>query len=197
VVSAFDLSRNRVRNHGVTMMEISIRKKIWGTAVSLILVGLVAPAVFWLICAGIDRTWGLTKIIVEPWSSVLTAASALVGVFWILWAWSYLLYVGKGLPLEVFGRPLHPTSLLVTTGPYGYARNPMVLGLLFVLLAVAFFRGTLSGFVLVPVVGLGAWVYLAGFEENGLVRRFGEDYEKYRRSVPLLFPRLSAYVHNP
>lgn len=176
-------------------MEISVQKKVWGTAVSVILVGLVAPAVFWLVCAGIDRAWGAGRILFSPWSSVLTATSAFIGVFWILWAWSYLLYVGKGLPLEVFGRPLHATQALVTTGPYAYTRNPMVMGLLFILLAVACFRGTPSGFVLVPVVEIGAWIYLIGFEEKGLRTRFGDDYEKYRSSVPLLFPRLSAYVH--
>lgn len=176
-------------------MEISIRKKIWGTAVSLVLVALVAPAVFWLVCAGIDRALGLPRLVFQPWSQILTAASAVIGLFWILWAWSYLLYVGRGLPLEVFGRPLHATQVLVTTGPYGFTRNPMVLGLLFILLAVAFFRGTLSGFIGVPIVGLGAWIYLAGFEEKGLVRRFGERYTKYRNSVPLLFPKLSIYVH--
>lgn len=178
-------------------MEINARKKIWGTAVSLVLVGLVAPAAFWLVCVGIDRAFGLRRLVFEPWASVLTATCALIGVFWILWAWNYLLYVGRGLPLEVFGRPLHPTQMLVTTGPYAYTRNPMVIGLLFLLLAIAFFRGTLSGFVLLPIVGLGAWVYLVGFEEKGLVRRFGDDYQRYRDSVPLLFPRLSAYVHNP
>jgi len=125
----------------------------------------------------------------------LTATSALIGVFWILWAWSYLLYVGQGLPLEVFGRPLHPTKILVTTGPYGYTRNPMVLGLLFILLAVAFFRGTLTGLIGVPLVGIGAWIYLRMFEEPELARRFGESYLTYRNCAPLLFPKLRTYVH--
>jgi len=73
----------------------------------------------------------------------------------------------------------------------------MVLGLLFLLLAVAFYRGSASGFALVPIIAVGAWIYLAVFEEKGLVARFGDDYERYRSSVPLLFPRLSAYVHAP
>jgi len=178
-------------------MSISTHKTIWGTAVSLLVVGLTLPVAFWLVCIGADRALGLTRVIGEPWTSVLSAACALVGVFWIGWAWSYLLFVGQGLPLEVFGRALHPTRALVTTGPYSYTRNPMVLGVLFILLGVAFFRGSVSGFVLVPVIAFGAWLYLALFEERGLVARFGEDYLRYRGAVPLLFPRLSAYVHAP
>jgi protein-S-isoprenylcysteine O-methyltransferase Ste14 len=178
-------------------MEISARKKVWGTAASLVLGIIVVPGLFWLICAAIDDVLNLHRVVFQPWSAVVTAACVLVGVFWILWSWSYLLYVGKGLPLEVFGRPLHPTKILVMTGPYSYTRNPMVLGLLFILLAVAFFRGTYSGFVGVVVVGLAFWIYLLVFEEQGLIQRFGADYDKYRRGVPLLFPKLSAYVHNP
>ena len=61
-------------------------------------------------------------------------------------------------------------------------------------LAARFFIAFL---VVLGLIGLTAWLYLAVFEEKGLVARFGEDYEKYRGGVPLLFPRLSAYVHAP
>lgn len=176
-------------------MEISFRKKVLGTAVSLVLFGLVAPALFWLVCLWVDRALGLGRLVFSPWSSVLAAMSAFIGVFWISWAWSYLLYVGKGLPLEVFGRPFQPTQVLVTTGPYGYTRNPMVLGLLFILLGVAVFRGTASGFIGVPLVWLGAWLYLMAFEEKELMHRFDGSYAKYRSGVPLLFPRLRTYIH--
>ena len=179
------------------MNKISTHKTVLGTAVSLFLLGVVAPAVFLVISAGIDRALGLSRVVGEPWSSFVGAASILMGAFWILWAWSYLLFVGRGLPLEVFGKALHATRVLVTTGPYAYTRNPMVLGLLFILFGLAFLRGSMSGFVIVPFIGLIAWLYLAAFEEKGLVARFGTDYEKYRASVPLLFPRLSAYVHAP
>ena len=178
-------------------MDIGTHKKALGTAVSLVFIGMLAPVAFWLISAGLDEAFGFKRLVGQPWSSVICATSALVGVFWILWSWSYLLFVGRGLPLEVFGRAFHPTQVLVTTGPYAYTRNPMLLGLMFILLAVAFYRGTASGFVLVPAIGLLTSIYLVAFEETGLVKRFGADYEKYRHNVPLLFPRLSAYAHIP
>lgn len=178
-------------------MSISTHKSVLGTAASLVLIGIVAPAVFWVVSAAIDMALGLPRVVGTPWSQVVSGAAALIGVFWILWAWSYLLFVGRGLPLEVFGRALHPTKVLVTTGPYAYTRNPMILGLLFILLGVAFLRGSVSGLVLVPVIGFGVWLYLVEFEEKGLIARFGETYQTYRRGVPLLFPRLSAYVEAP
>lgn len=178
-------------------MTISAHKRVWGTALSLLVIMIVLPAVFWAACFGIDRWLALPRLIGEPWSSVLAASSGLVGVFWILWAWSYLLFVGKGLPLEVFGWALHPTRVLVTTGPYAYTRNPIVLGVLFLMLGVAFVRGSISGFVLVPVAAFGSWLYLLLFEEKGLAARFGEQYERYRACVPLLLPRLTAYNPAP
>jgi len=178
-------------------MTISTRKTILGSALSLFLAIIVAPGVFWAVCFGLDRAFGLTRLVGEPWTSVLSATFGLIGIFWILWAWSYLLFVGKGLPLEVFGRALHPTRVLVTTGPYAYTRNPMVIGVLSLLLGVAFLRSTLSGFVLTPAVALGTWIYLAAFEEKGLLERFGEDYRRYRAEVPLLLPWFTAYSRVP
>lgn len=178
-------------------MTISTHKTIWGTILSLLVIVIVLPGAFWVVCIGLDRGLGLTRIVGEPWTSVIGAACGLVGIFWVLWAWSYLLFVGRGLPLEAFGRALHQTRVLVTTGPYAYTRNPMVIGVLFLLLGVAFIRGSLSGFVLVPLILLGVWLYLVVFEEKSLTARFGENYERYRASVPLLLPRLSAYTHVP
>lgn len=169
-------------------MTVSIHKKVAGTAGSLVLIA-IGAVVYWFVTIGIDRAAGWSRIVFQPWASILAATCFLIGVFWILWSYSYLLYVGKGLPLEVFGRPLHPTSTLVTTGPYAYVRNPMVLGLLFVLLGIAFLRGSLSAFLLLPAVAVVAWLYLAIFEEKELVTRFGDDYIDYRRRVPLLIPR--------
>ena len=36
-------------------------------------------------------------------------------------------------------------------------------------------------------------VYFKIFEEKELVKRFGADYENYKNSVPLLFPKFTSY----
>ena len=48
-----------------------------------------------------------------------------------------------------------------------------------------------------PILTVLTLIYLVTFEEKALERRFGDDYRHFRRNVPLLFPRLSAYVHLP
>ena len=178
-------------------MSISVKKAVVGIALSVVGVGLVIPVAFWFVALALDRAFGLKPMFGKPSSQILSAAAILVGAFWISWAYSFLLFVGKGLPLELFGRAFHPTRILVTTGPYAYTRNPVVLGLLFVLLGVAILGGSISGLVMVPIVAVLTLLYLLAFEEKGLVGRFGADYEEYRRNVPRLVPRISPYIHEP
>lgn len=176
-------------------MATNVERTVLGITLTLITVGLVIPLTFWAAAYGLDIAFGWNRILGRPSSDILAAAAVLIGIFWVTWAYSYLHFVGKGVPFEVFGYELHPTCVLVTTGPYAYMRNPMVFGMLFMLLGVAFFRGSWGGWVLLPVVVTAAWLYLVIFEEKGLAARFGADYQEYRRNVPLLIPRLRPYVH--
>jgi len=176
-------------------MTVTLKKAVFGLAVTLLALGMAAPVAFWFVSVALDDAFGLRPVIPKPVSLILAATAILIGVFWATWAYSYLVFVGKGLPLEVFGRALHPTSYLVTAGPYAYARNPMMLGLFFGLLGVACLARSLSGLVLVPILAAIFLVYAARFEEPHLARRFGTDYEEYRGNVPSLIPRLTAYMH--
>ncbi len=178
-------------------MSMGIKKTVVGLTVSLFLVEICVPVAFWFVAIALDRALGLRMNLPEPVPQILSATCLLIGVFWISWAYSYLVFVGEGLPLEVFGRALHPTRILVTTGPYAYVRNPMLLGLLFVLFGVAFLGRSTSGLILTPIIGVAAIVHMVEFEEKGLARRFGADYEEYRRNVRAIFPHLRPYIHEP
>jgi protein-S-isoprenylcysteine O-methyltransferase Ste14 len=177
------------------MMSIGVKKAVAGVVIALVVFVLGIPILFWLAVRAVDRALGWPHIMGDGPAFILAAVSALAGVFWVTWSWSYLIFVGRGLPIEAFGKALHPTRVLVTAGPYAYTRNPMVLGYLMILLGVAFLGRSISGVVAIPILAAGTYGYLVTFEEKALVARFGQDYERYRRSVPSLFPRLSAYVH--
>ena len=80
-------------------------------------------------------------------------------------------------------------SRLITTGIYRYTRNPMYLMLV---------HGVLGTFLLVPnLLTLALWVGttfacygLCLEEEKGLLKKYGEEYEHYKKEVGLLFPKL-------
>ncbi len=81
--------------------------------------------------------------------------------------------------------PLRPAraSALVTSGVYGVTRNPMYVGLLFLLLAWTVFLGALT-----PLLGPVAFVlYIGRFqiapEERALERAFGTSFTQYAARV--------------
>lgn len=81
--------------------------------------------------------------------------------------------------------PLDPSqaSSLVTTGIFGYTRNPMYLGLFMLLTAWTLWLGNIFNVLL-----LAAFVwYMTNFqikpEEEALSKLFGEPYDIYRNKV--------------
>lgn len=107
-----------------------------------------------------------------------------------LGAWCVLLFarVGRGTLA-----PWDPTQRLVVVGPYRYVRNPMISGVLTILLGESLLFG--SRRLLAWAVGF--WllntVYFIFSEEPGLEQRFGEDYREYRARVPRWVPRLTPW----
>ena len=89
--------------------------------------------------------------------------------------------------------PWSPTQKLVITGPYQYCRNPMITGVLFILLGEALI------FYSVPILKWAAafvvinTFYFLLYEEPSLHKRFGDDYLTYKKNVPRWIPRLTPY----
>jgi protein-S-isoprenylcysteine O-methyltransferase Ste14 len=86
--------------------------------------------------------------------------------------------------------PWDPTQHLVVRDVYRHVRNPMISGVLFILLGEAAFFDSLPLLVWFGLFFLGNAIYFPLVEEPGLVRRFGAEYERYRANVPRWIPRL-------
>jgi len=114
---------------------------------------------------------------------VLVAAGAYV----VLRAFVRFVREGRGTPA-----PIAPTEELVVGGDYRFVRNPMYVGV------VAAILGQALTFLDPWVLGYGvlAWAVMASFarwyEEPALLRRYGAQYEEYRRRVPAWLPRLRS-----
>jgi protein-S-isoprenylcysteine O-methyltransferase Ste14 len=82
---------------------------------------------------------------------------------------------------------------VVASGPYRFVRNPLYLGILFMMAAMGFaMPPTGAVFTLALVVVFLLRLILA--EEAHLTEQMGETYKAYLRAVPRLLPRLRTNV---
>ncbi len=114
-----------------------------------------------------------------PYRKALSRIFLVIGFF--LGVLGVVTFRMKGTTVD----PMQPkkASKLVTHGIYQYTRNPMYLGLVFILIGGAIRIGNPLG--VLPIM-LFIW-YMNEFqikpEEEVLIENFGEDYEAYTRKV--------------
>ncbi|MBK3393050.1 isoprenylcysteine carboxylmethyltransferase family protein [Psychrobacter sp. M9-54-1] len=142
---------------------------------------------------------------VPPVAQVIITAAAMYGVSKMVPALTFslngstALAVGlgmMGMSLGVMGvtqfrkaqttpnpQALEKVSSLVTSGIYGYSRNPMYLGLVLILLGWAFYLSHFLSFVLLPVFILYMTRLQIQPEEQMMARKFGKTYQAYLNKV--------------
>ena len=79
--------------------------------------------------------------------------------------------------------PFKPASSLVTSGIYGWTRNPMYLGIALIYAGIAILLNSLLALVLLPVVLVIIQTRVIAREEAYLERAFGNDYLAYKHRV--------------
>lgn len=92
--------------------------------------------------------------------------------------------------------PWHPTRKLVTRSLYAHMRNPMILGVNIVLIGEAITFRSINILIWAGCFFILNTVYFIFSEEPGLTKRFGEEYEEYKRNVPRWIPRRKPW-HPP
>lgn len=90
--------------------------------------------------------------------------------------------------------PWSPTKHMVIVGPYRYMRNPMILGVLLILLGESICLYSLPILIWFAACFIINHLYFIKSEEPGLVRRFGEEYEQYKENVPRWIPRRRPWI---
>lgn len=122
------------------------------------------------------------------------------------WAWLGAVLCGLGIVLAIwtntlFARfgdgtaaPWDPPQRFVVLGPYRHVRNPMILGVVALLLSEASLFRSSPLAIWAAVFFAANMVYFPWIEEPGLAERFGEPYRNYKRHVRRWVPRLRPWV---
>jgi protein-S-isoprenylcysteine O-methyltransferase Ste14 len=108
-----------------------------------------------------------------------------------LFSWTLRLFFTRGRGTLA---PWDPPTRFVAIGPYRHVRNPMITGIVLVLLGEALTMRSQPHAVWAAVFALMNVVYIPLIEEPGLERRFGRDYTLYRENVPRFVPRLTGWT---
>jgi len=188
--------------HGLRCEKMLVMGKMTNVGTSYLLVILIyacaIPLLIVLLGPRLDRLLGLGPLLPFPYQIAPGIISLAYAWFWIAWSQVFIITRGKGHPNEILGYELGPlTQRLVTEGPYRYTRNPMAYGLLiFYFVALAFLRNSIITLALFPFACLFEIWYHTTFEEPGLLKRFGSEYERYRKEVPILLPLLRVVRHS-
>ena len=136
---------------------------------------------------GTKKTRSLLTPIGVTVFGVFTASFVYAAVGLAVTAWSVFHFLKvKGTPV-----PFNPPPKVVKTGPYRYARNPMLTGVFLFLFGVGFGVNSVSlVFFFTPLfVLINVWE-LKKIEEPELMKRLGDEYIDYRSQTPMFFPGL-------
>lgn len=128
----------------------------------------------------------LSKIGLIQW--ILLIILAIIGIGLSVWSIVFMKNVGKGNPFDAFNHEVAPrTSFLMTDGPYGICRNPMLagvfvyhIGVLIALLSL----GALIVFVLEVII----MTVQVRKEEQRLKKDFGDEYLQYMKRTYRFLP---------
>ena len=101
---------------------------------------------------------------------------------------SLFITIGKGTLA-----PWNPTQKLVIKGLYAYVRNPMIIGVMVVLTGESIAIESWNILVWLLIFIAVNNVYFLVYEEPNLIKRFGQEYQEYKRNVPRWIPRFKPY----
>jgi len=140
--------------------------------------------VFVLASLWLDKLLPVHLLISPPINLFLSVPLLVIGSSLALWT-VYNFYKARGSPV-----PLNPPKELVTTGLYSRVRNPMLLGWFILLFGLGILLNSFSLlFIFSPLFVLLNVLYVKTVEEKEMEKKFGQQYLKYKESVPMFIPR--------
>jgi len=157
----------------------------WAPWIQIFGIGSRISTLEWL-ALELSRLGLLSFSVATPVVIVVAALFAAIGGFFRVWGTAYL------GPATVQHQQMLAGAVLAD-GPYRYVRNPLYVGVWFMVAALAS--------IMPPTGAVFAMVLLSIFllrlilgEEAFLTAKIGEPYLVYLRAVPRLFPRLRTHI---
>jgi protein-S-isoprenylcysteine O-methyltransferase Ste14 len=120
---------------------------------------------------------------IEEWAASTVIAIG-IAIYLYTAFWGFAL-IGGGTPA-----PIAPTNILVVKGLHRFVRNPMYIGVALVIGGQAWLFHSLHIAIYMACMLLTAHLFVLFYEEPTLHKQFGEEYDRYRASVPRWIPKI-------
>ncbi len=138
--------------------------------------------------------WWIARADPSPLTPPRTVAAWLLAAFGlVLLVAGAALFIGSLRRFDSDGHgtlaPWDPPRHLVIRGPYAYVRNPMITGVVLLLLAESALLRSSQHLAWAGIFALINAIFIPLLEEPILRSRFGVEYDEYARHVPRLVPR--------
>ena len=145
--------------------------------------------VFTIVVPGLGGVWVPWRILTRDGHAATPVAWEAAGVIaagaalyvWCVWNFAT---VGDGTP-GLWDAP----SRVVAAGPYRWVRNPIYLAALLIVGGEAWLFMSLPLLAYAGAMAVFFHLFVTGYEERRLSRRFGDSYLEYRHEVPRWIPR--------
>lgn len=164
----------------------------WPTTVAAMAVGIAFFALwFWLLPRWLGFRPEATRE--APWRWLAAVPSVLGFAVALRCVWDFG-WTGRGTPA-----PIAPPKRLVVVGFYRYVRNPMYVGFAagWIGLWIVFGHANPVAIAVVATLAVGVHLFVILYEEPALHKKFGADYDEYRRNVRRWWPRLRGWEKSP
>jgi len=146
-------------------------------------------AIFTLVVPGLGGVWLPWRILATreqatapaAWAAVPVIVAGAVLYAWCIWNFAA---VGRGTP-GLWDAP----KRVVTAGPYRWVRNPIYLAALLIVSGEAWLFVSLPLLEYAGVMAAFFHLFVIGYEEPTLRRRFADSYAAYCKTVPRWLPR--------
>ena len=157
---------------------LAVRSLLW----AVLLPGFIAGYVPW-------RFFGLSRLrlnLLSPQHVIGLLCISVGGVLLASCIWEFA-RSGRGTLA-----PVDPPRELVVRGLYRYVRNPMYLSVTTIILGEALLARSRALLLYWAIWFVAANLFVTGYEEPALRRRFGRSYDLYTQQVGRWFPRLTS-----
>ena len=166
---------NQPPGYTLDSIWLTLRSLLW----TILLPGVVAGYLPW-------QYFGVKDVPLDFSNPIHVGAIVVIGIgsgllVWCIWEFAHS---GKGTLA-----PVDAPTRLVVQGLYRHVRNPMYLSVSTIVLGEVLLTRSLALFFYWIAFFTAANLFVIGYEEPALRRRFGDSYEAYTREVGRWVPR--------